>query len=176
MKLSREWAMPNSNTFEIKPIKEFVQRYLDKSSYSIDPFARDCKLATITNDMNPNTSASHHMLAKDFLFEIGRDRAEYDNPSPDLILFDPPYSIGQIKECYDGFGIEFTQHDAQYLPSWKEERDIIRDIIADDGVVLTFGWNTNGMGKSRGFEIVEIMLVAHGGPHNDTICMAERKL
>ena len=39
-------------------------------------------------------------------------------------------------------------------------------------VVLSFGWNSTGMGS--GFEPVEIMLVAHGGAHNDTICFAEK--
>jgi hypothetical protein len=32
------------------------------------------------------------------------------------------------------------------------------------------------MGKNRGFEIQEILLVAHGGNHNDTICVVEKKL
>ena len=32
------------------------------------------------------------------------------------------------------------------------------------------------MGKNRGFEIVEILLVAHGGHHNDTICTVEKKI
>ena len=31
------------------------------------------------------------------------------------------------------------------------------------------------MGTGRGYELVEVMLVAHGGAHNDTICIAERK-
>jgi hypothetical protein len=31
------------------------------------------------------------------------------------------------------------------------------------------------MGKKRGMELVEIMLVSHGIGHNDTICMAEQK-
>lgn len=43
------------------------------------------------------------------------------------------------------------------------------------GEVLSFGWNSVGMGKSRGFEIVEIMLVSHGGMHNDTIYVREVK-
>jgi len=30
------------------------------------------------------------------------------------------------------------------------------------------------MGKNRGFEIVEILLVAHGGHHNDTIVTVEK--
>ncbi len=30
-------------------------------------------------------------------------------------------------------------------------------------------------GITRGFTIEEILLVAHGGVHNDTICVVERK-
>ena len=55
-------------------------------------------------------------------------------------------------------------------------KDEIKRITCKDGVVITFGWNSNGIGKTRGFEIVEILLVAHGGNHNDTICVVERKL
>jgi hypothetical protein len=41
--------------------------------------------------------------------------------------------------------------------------------------VLSFGWNSAGMGKKYGFEQIEIMLVCHGAAHNDTICLAERR-
>jgi hypothetical protein len=44
------------------------------------------------------------------------------------------------------------------------------------GYCISFGWNSNGMGKNRGFEIVEILLVSHGGHHNDTIVTVERKV
>ena len=168
--MSRVWAMPNHNTFEIKPIREFVLKYLSQSKFSIDPFARDSKLATITNDLNPDTDTGYHLLAKDFL-SVMKER----QIKPDLVIMDPPYSIGQIKQCYESFGADFGQHEAQFTPSWVEERDIIKEILTNGGVVLSFGWNSNCMGKTRGFEIVEIMLVAHGGPHNDTICVAERK-
>ena len=43
-------------------------------------------------------------------------------------------------------------------------------------VVLCFGWNSGGIGKTLGFELTEILMVAHGGAHNDTICTVERKL
>jgi len=33
-----------------------------------------------------------------------------------------------------------------------------------------------GIGKNRGFEMVEILLVPHGGSKNDTIVTVERKL
>ena len=50
---NRVWAMPNSNTFSIKPITQLIQKYLNPSEKSIDPFANSSKLASITNDMNP---------------------------------------------------------------------------------------------------------------------------
>jgi hypothetical protein len=31
------------------------------------------------------------------------------------------------------------------------------------------------MGIGRGYELLETLLVAHGGGHNDTICIAEKK-
>lgn len=71
MIFSRAWAMPNADTFSIKPIGEFVQRYLTKST--------------------------------------------------------------------------------------------------------SFGWNSAGMGISRGFDLIELLTVCHGAAHNDTICVAERR-
>ncbi len=67
MKFTRTWAMPNADTFSVKPIGEFVRRYLAQSSVSVDPFARNKAWATHTNDLNPATSAKHHMDAAAFL-------------------------------------------------------------------------------------------------------------
>ena len=169
MKITRIWAMPNADTFSIQPIGEFVERYLSKSTRSIDPLTRNFKAAPITNDLNPDTAAQYHEKADKFLgrFTIGEKF--------DLVIFDPPYSPRQMKEVYSGIGLEFTQRDGQIAGRWKEEKDIIDKILEPDGVVLHFGWHTNGMGKKRHYEIEEILIVAHGGAHNDTICMAERK-
>ena len=48
--------------------------------------------------------------------------------------------------------------------------------IEKGGYAISFGWNTNGFGKARGFKIVEIMAVAHGGSKNDTFVTVEKKL
>lgn len=40
MKMSRIFAMPNSETFTVAPIGDFVKRYLAGSKVSVDPFAR----------------------------------------------------------------------------------------------------------------------------------------
>ena len=64
MKFSRTWAMPTSDTFDCKPIGEFVRQYL--KGVSVDPFARNKRWATHTNDLNPDTRAEHHMDAESF--------------------------------------------------------------------------------------------------------------
>ena len=52
MIMSRVWAMPNSRTFTIKPIAEIIKRYAFGTI--IDPFSNNNKLATITNDIDPD--------------------------------------------------------------------------------------------------------------------------
>ena len=161
--------MPTADTFDCLPIGGFVKRYLDQSTVSIDPFARNKLWATHTNDLNTETLAEHHLDACKFLQVL---RAQ--SVRADLVIFDPPYSPRQIKECYDGIGLKMAQMDA-FRTHWKPERDLIDRLLLTDGIVLSFGWNSIGMGKKRGYEIVEVMLVCHGPGHNDTICMAERK-
>lgn len=59
---------------------------------------------------------------------------------------------------------------------WTKLKSKIAHIIKPNGIVVSFGWNSNGIGQVLGFELIEIMLVAHGGAHNDTIVTVERKL
>ena len=60
--------------------------------------------------------------------------------------------------------------------SWRARHlDEIKRIVKPDGRVLCFGWNSAGVGKTRGFELKEILLVPHGGSKNDTICTYEEK-
>jgi hypothetical protein len=171
MEFRRVFAMPNAETFSIKPIGEFVTWYMGRSNCSIDPFARNKHLATWCNDLNPATSAPFHMDAEEFCREAGARGAQVD-----LALFDPPYSPRQISECYKSFGREVTGKDTQNAALYKRVRDALDPLIVQGGIVLSFGWSSNGMGVTRGYELIELLLVAHGGAHNDTICIAERKL
>lgn len=158
--------MGNADTFSVFPIGRFVQKYLAQSICSVDPFARNCEWATHRNDLNPDTKAAHHLDALDFLTGL--------NAKPDLVLFDPPYSPRQISECYASVGRTASMQDTQ-SSFWSKLRDAIDRLIVPGGVVLSFGWNSNGMGIGRGYELLEVLMVAHGGAHNDTICIAERK-
>ena len=163
----RTWAMPSSETFSIKPIGELVKKYL--SGVSVDPFARDKRWATYTNDLNPATASEYHMDACDFLRMLVEKGVQAD-----VVIFDPPYSPRQIKECYDGIGKKMAQMDA-FRTHWKPERDAINAMLKPDGVVVSFGWNTIGMGTKRGYVPIELLVVCHGPGHNDTLCLVERK-
>jgi hypothetical protein len=173
MKFERTWAMPNSDTFSVPCIGEWVQRWLAKSKHAIDPFARNFGGAyPFTNDLNPNTQAREHLDAEVFLKKI----FVTNGCVFDLAIFDPPYSPRQISECYQEAGIECGMKETQNAALYSRVRNQIPPLLDKNGIVLSFGWNSAGMGKERGFEIVEILLVCHGGAHNDTICIAEQKL
>ncbi len=85
-------------------------------------------------------------------------------------LFDPPYSPRQLKECYKGKG----EYDTK-ASTWSNWKDALADKILPGGKVISFGWNSGGLGMKRGFKITKILLVPHGGQHNDTICTVEVK-
>ena len=171
MLISRMWAMPNTETFDIPPIGDLVQRYLAESRVSIDPFARNKRWAIHTNDLNPDTAAEHHLDVLDFLMCL-----KNKSLTADLALFDPPYSPRQIKECYQGIGLPMSRQEAWRAQRWTQERNLLNQLIAIGGIVVSCGWNSTGMGQGRSYRIEELLLVNHGAGHNDTIVMVERKL
>ena len=170
MKFNRFWCMPNSNTLQMEPARRLVLSYIQPNMETIDPFAKDCKIAKWRNDINPAAETEYHLDALDFL------RMCQTKVAADLVIFDPPYSLRQVKECYEGFGRQFTMKDSQTACRWQAERNAINDILKVGGIVISFGWNSSGQGVGRMYEILEIMLLYHGGAHYDTIIVVEKKL
>lgn len=165
MIIKRVWAMPNSRTFDIKPIKEIIDKY--KNGVIIDPFANNSKIATITNDLDTQYDTDYHLDALDFL------KLFQDN-SVDTVLYDPPYSPRQVSECYKNLNhtVNMSTTQSSY---WSNHKKEIGRITKSGGICITCGWNSGGIGKKYGFDIIEILLVPHGGWHNDTIVTVERK-
>lgn len=166
MEINRIWQMPNSKTFSIKPINELIHKYA--FGEIIDPFANQNKIASITNDLNPEYNTDYHMDATEFL-------KMFDENSVDTVLYDPPYSPRQVSECYKNLGqaVNMQTTQANY---WSKQKKQIARIVKTNGIVITCSWNSGGIGKKYGFKIEEILLVPHGGWHNDTIVVVERKI
>ena len=170
MKINRSWAMPNKDTFNIKPIKNLIDQYIDNPNLLVaDPFCngkRQCAGA-ITNDLDTELEADYHMDALDFLRMLGDE-------SMNVVLFDPPYSPRQVSECYKKLGKTVNMQTTQ-SGYWSNMKKEIARVLTPSGVCITFGWNSGGIGKGLGLDIEEILIVAHGGWHNDTICTVDRK-
>lgn len=167
IKFERIWAMPNKNTFEILPIKKLILEEVDLSKYWIDPFANRNKVATVTNDLSMEYDTDYHLDALDFM-------KLFEDNSVDGVLYDPPYSPRQVSECYNDVGYNVTW-DTTKASFWGNHKREISRIVKIGGKVITFGWNSGGIGYKYGFEIERILLVPHGGWHNDTICTVEVK-
>ena len=148
IRIDRIWAMPNHKTFEIQPIKELLeQEETGLPGDIIDPFPYPFKQDAI-----------------EYLKSI-------PNESVYKVRFDPPYSQRQLREMYDSLGLSLEMNNGY----WAKCRKEIARICKPGAKVISFGWNSNGIGLQYGFDITRIRLIAHGSQHNDTICIVEVK-
>jgi hypothetical protein len=96
----------------------------------------------------------------------------FESGSVDGVLYDPPYSQRQVKECYDDIGQKGFDGKMNF---WSDSKNEVARIVKPGGKVLCFGWNSMGCGMKRGFTMTRILIVPHGGTRNDTICTVEIK-
>ena len=148
IRLQYAWAMPNKRTFTIKPIAKLLKKYcgpVPGFSHAVDPFQFPYKYDALV-----------------YLQTM-------KNESVKLLLLDPPYSQNQLAVTYANQG---TPPFDKYLTDVKNEA---ARIMAPDGICISFGWSSNGLGKKRGFRKTELLVVAHGGQHYDTLVIVEKK-
>ena len=172
MLLIRHWAMPSSNTFTIKPIGDLISRHISLCSPKtiIDPFVRNSpfKDLCVSNDLDTDILADYNLDALEFI-------STFCDAAVDMVLFDPPYSPRQVSECYKKMGMTVNMQTTK-ASFWGNIKKEVGRVVSTGGTVITCGWNSGGIGKKNGFEISEVLLVAHGGCHNDTIVTVEKKL
>ena len=82
----------------------------------------------------------------------------------DTIILDPPYNLRKAREKYNG----------KYIGSFTKIKNSIPRLLEPGGLVITFGYDSVGMSRKRGFKKIAICLVCHNGDHNDTIVVVER--
>lgn len=165
VKIERIWSMPNKWTFTIKPIAQLLKDEMGDGVW-IDPFAGEFSPAAITNDLNPDRHATYHMDALEFL-------KMFPDSSVDGVLYDPPYSNRQVRECYDGIDGDIKWDGRTTF--WSETKNEVSRVLKQGGKAICFGWNSMGIGINRGFDMTRVLMVPHGGAHNDTICTVEVK-
>jgi hypothetical protein len=162
--------MPSKWSFSVQPIADLLNRYVGDGKGWIDPFAGMYSPAEYRNDINSDVQhpGETGFSQEDALIYLTAARtAKYVGG-----LLDPPYSTEQFKRSYK-MKHKGTAGLMEYLTLCKRE---MARIIVPGGVSITLGWSSNGLGIKNGFMIEEILLVAHGSLHNDTIVTVERKI
>lgn len=157
------WALPSRWTFQVPPIRRFVERWTADAAVIVDPFCGQSTFHTHGNDL-----ARGGMKAEDFL-----DHLVAGGVVADVVIFDPPYSPRQIAECYRSAGLVACRADTQNAALYRRVRQRLSALLKPGGVALSFGWQSGGFGKQ--WPTLEVLIVQHGGAHNDTFCVAQQK-
>jgi len=151
---------PDKWTFSPPKVKRFIESEL--SGRVLNLFAGKTKLnhssEIVRNDIDEQRDADYHFNATnvDEYFSSG---------SFDTIILDPPYNVRKSREKYNQeLKLQFTI-----------VRDKCASLVRSGGKVISLGYDSTGMSKSRGFEKEKIALMNHKGTHNDTICLIESK-
>lgn len=168
MTFNRVFCMPRPDTFKLKPVSDLMDRVLAGREVVVDPFAGNSLRGTLRNDIRPDTAAQSHVSAEAFMQGLVESHVRADG-----VLFDPPYSPRQITECYRAIGRKATMEDTQNGRMGSRVKDLMAALCKPGSIAVCCGWNSMGMGLNRGFEMTAILMVAHGGTHNDTIVTVE---
>ena len=147
----------NKHTFKVNDIREWVETVCE--GYTLNLFAGFIKLNIneFRNDLDKSALADTNKDALKFIYE-------YQGKKFDTILLDPPYSFRKSMEFYNG----------NMRSPFKALKDNIVPLLNKNGLVITFGYHSNTMGKLRGFVQERIALFSHGGATHDTIASVER--
>jgi len=148
---------PKAYTFEQPALFKWTQRWLKGRVLNL--FAGKTKIwhNEFRVDIDPE-------VKPDFLGDA-YDFVKTTNEKFDVIIFDPPYNLRKAREKYDG----------RYIGSLTKLKNILPQIVKHEGLVISYGYDSVGMSRLRGFGKIAICLVCHSGDHNDTICLVERK-
>lgn len=137
-------------TFAPDAVREWVEARLEGRVLNL--FAGDTRLRhdgeVVRNDVDESIAADVRVDARAIA-----DR--FPTGSFDTVVLDPPLSM----------------HGSDVL---ERVRGAVADLLRADGLAITAGRNSVGMGSTRGFETVELCLVAHPGGGHDTILVVER--
>lgn len=106
-------------------------------------------------DLDPEMPAHHHGDAYEF---INTTDLKFDT-----VIWDPPYSLRKGREKYEG----------RYIGKDTKIKNILNRVLNSKARIISLGYSSTGMSKSRGFEKIALCVVCHNGNHDDTIGVVE---
>jgi signal peptidase I len=149
---------PKRYTFEQPKLKLWVEKWCRGKVLNLFAGTTKLNVVEVRVDIYKDAPADYHMDSFDFV-------TRWKGEPFDTVILDPPYNIRKAREKYG----------ERYIGKFTKLKNALPYILSPNARVITFGYDTVGMSKSRGFEKVAICLVCHGGDHNDTLCLVEER-
>lgn len=152
---------PKKWTFEMPKLKEWVESWCKGNVLNLFAGKVKLKIDEIRVDISDEFKPDCICDAYDWVIsEIGNG-FKYDT-----IILDPRYNLRKAREKYNG----------KYIGSLTKIKNLLPEILLDGGRVITLGYDTVGMSKSRGFKKIALCVICHNGDHNDTLCLVEERI
>ena len=159
MKFTYLTQPPRKWTFEQPKLKKWVEDNCNGKVLNL--FAGKTKLnikhefrVDISGEFNPDFNGD----TMGFIESAIKRKIKFDT-----IVLDPPYNLRKSREKYNG----------KYIGSFTKIKNMLPKILNKEGRIITLGYDSVGMSKSRCFRKIAVCLVCHNGDHNDTICLVE---
>lgn len=145
-------------TFKNKRVRKWVEDNVEGRVLNL--FAGKYKLICdeVRNDIRTDMPCDYHMDALEFV-------KSWQGEKFNTVVLDPPYAYRKSMEMYDG----------AISSPFNQIKNEIGRILYPHGIIISFGYHSNVMGKTRNYKQEHILLLSHGGAIHDTIAVIERR-
>jgi len=147
-RIQRVWAMPKSDATRMQPVNQLLVEEMGDDEGWVD-----------TLFSSPRSGYAPDALRL------------HPSGAMDGVVLNPPITFKQAERYIKSFGKTWDGRTSW----WKVLKDEASRVIRPGGKCISIGWDSNGLGKNRGFLMERILIVAHGGHWRDTLVLVERK-
>lgn len=107
----------------------------------------------VRNDINHDRPADYHQDLRELPDVLGNDQFN-------TVVYDPPWSVFQVNDKYEGRGQDTIKQSTQMAQS-------IDRLLRPGGKVLAFGYTVDMIPSSLGYDITEVAVFTIPGPGKD---------
>ena len=150
---------PKKYTFQQPKLREWTEKQCKGKVLNLFAGTTKLNVDEVRVDIDKNVPADYYMEAFEFV-----NFAKEQGMKFDTIVLDPPYNLRKSREKYGG----------RYIGSFTKIKNALLPLMNDGCIVISYGYDTVGMSKCRGFEKIGVCVVCHNGDHNDTLCVVEK--
>ncbi len=151
---------PRRYTFEAPKVKEWTEKWCKGKVLNLFDGKTILNVDEIRNDIDTTVPADYHLDSYELVLNFIKENKKFDT-----IILDPPWNYRKAREKYEG----------RWIGRLTKVKNLLFQILVDNGRVIYWGYDTVGMSKSRGFKKIAICLVCQNGDHNDFMGLVEEK-